>query len=142
MDPDQLAKRADGLATNENDSKGELDNRSESQKAFQPIKSSRSRSQGRPDQSLASSRRETSRGSGGQLSLQHSRSYGDGHGFVCFSGNDRHAEDGMPTEDDAENKAFEVQWEGGDDDPTNPRSMSRLRKWIIVLVVSSSSACV
>ena len=38
-------------------------------------------------------------------------------------------------------KPFEVGWEG-DDDPTNPRSMSTGRKWLIVLIVSTSSLCV
>ncbi|MCJ1395277.1 hypothetical protein MMC18_008161 [Xylographa bjoerkii] len=38
-------------------------------------------------------------------------------------------------------KNFEVGWDG-DDDPMNPRSMSTGRKWLIVLIVSSSSLCV
>lgn len=38
-------------------------------------------------------------------------------------------------------KEFEVDWDG-DDDPMNPRSMNKLRKWLIVLTVSSSSLCV
>ena len=42
---------------------------------------------------------------------------------------------------DAE-KDFEVKWEGGDDDPMNPRSMSEVRKWMVVLIVSASSLCV
>ncbi|KAL8839206.1 MAG: hypothetical protein Q9170_001855 [Blastenia crenularia] len=97
---------------------------------FQPIKS-RSRSPNR----------DRTRAAGKSLSLQHSRSYGDGHGFTCFSDNERHAEDGEPQGEDAEEKAFEVQWEG-EDDPAHPRSMSKLRKWTVVLIVSSSSACV
>ncbi|KAF2438008.1 MFS general substrate transporter [Karstenula rhodostoma CBS 690.94] len=35
-----------------------------------------------------------------------------------------------------------VRWEGGDADPMNPRSMTTLRRWCIVLVVSGSSLCV
>ena len=41
---------------------------------------------------------------------------------------------------DAE-KNFEVAWDG-DDDPMNPRSMRTSRKWLIVLIVSTSSLCV
>lgn len=35
-----------------------------------------------------------------------------------------------------------VKWEGGDADPMNPRSMTTLRRWCIVLIVSASSLCV
>ncbi|KAJ4350413.1 uncharacterized protein N0V89_009034 [Didymosphaeria variabile] len=35
-----------------------------------------------------------------------------------------------------------VRWEGGDADPMNPRSMTTLRRWCIVLIVSASSLCV
>lgn len=35
-----------------------------------------------------------------------------------------------------------VRWEGGDTDPMNPRSMTTLRRWCIVLIVSASSLCV
>jgi len=37
---------------------------------------------------------------------------------------------------------FLVKWEGGDADPQNPRSMSKMRRWCIVFIVSSSSLCV
>src|SRR6266498_3327260 len=43
-----------------------------------------------------------------------------------------------PVDDD---KAFEVQFEG-DDDPMSPRSFPTLRKWLIVITVCLSSACV
>lgn len=36
---------------------------------------------------------------------------------------------------------FEVSFTG-DDDPRSPRSMSNLRKWIIVIIVSTTSLCV
>lgn len=42
----------------------------------------------------------------------------------------------------AHEKEFEVTWDGGDDDPMNPRSMAYARKWIIVIIVSASSLCV
>lgn len=35
-----------------------------------------------------------------------------------------------------------VRWEGGDADPMNPRSMTRLRRWCILFIVSASSLCV
>ena len=38
-------------------------------------------------------------------------------------------------------KEFEVHWDG-DNDPMNPRSMSKARKWVIVLIVSATSLCV
>lgn len=37
--------------------------------------------------------------------------------------------------------SFEVSWDGPSD-PANPRSMSTARKWLIVLIVSSTSSCV
>ena len=37
--------------------------------------------------------------------------------------------------------SFEVKF-SGDEDPRSPKSLSTLRKWIIVLVVSSTSLCV
>jgi hypothetical protein len=37
---------------------------------------------------------------------------------------------------------YEVHCEGGDDDPLNPMSMSKARKWVIVVIVSASSLCV
>lgn len=37
---------------------------------------------------------------------------------------------------------YEVRWEGGDSDPLNPRSMSLLRKWVIVGITSFGSLCV
>ena len=35
-----------------------------------------------------------------------------------------------------------VTWDGGDHDPMSPRSFSKARKWIIVLIVSNASLCV
>ncbi|KAL8950409.1 MAG: hypothetical protein Q9222_003547 [Ikaeria aurantiellina] len=85
------------------------------------------------------SRRDNGPGSS-KPSLQHSRSYGDGHGFVCFSDDEDHTEEAR-RQGNADEKDFEVQWDG-DNDPMNPRSMSKARKWSIVLIVSSSSTCV
>lgn len=44
------------------------------------------------------------------------------------------------SEKDAEKRVM-VTWEG-DDDPMNPRSMSKARKWLVVIIVSASSLCV
>lgn len=69
------------------------------------------------------------------------RSYAAGDGYTCFSEDEERPN--IPSGDtaaDAE-KQFEVTWDG-DDDPMNPRSMPKLRRWLIVLVVSASSVCV
>lgn len=41
-----------------------------------------------------------------------------------------------------EKDPWEVRWDGGDNDPANPRSMTMARRWIIVIIVSASSLCV
>ena len=38
-------------------------------------------------------------------------------------------------------KQFEVTWDG-EDDPLNPRTMSKARKWLIVTILATSSTCV
>ncbi|KAH7120528.1 major facilitator superfamily domain-containing protein [Dactylonectria macrodidyma] len=40
------------------------------------------------------------------------------------------------------NDPFLVAWDCGDKDPMNPRSMSKARKWVAVIVVSLASFCV
>ncbi|PHH86414.1 hypothetical protein CDD83_10280 [Cordyceps sp. RAO-2017] len=40
-----------------------------------------------------------------------------------------------------EKDPFEVSWDGGDADPSCPRSMARGRKWLIVFIVSHASLC-
>jgi hypothetical protein len=46
-------------------------------------------------------------------------------------------------DDDAPEKdPFEVGWENGDSDPWCPRKFVKLRKWLIVFIVSSASLCV
>ena len=68
------------------------------------------------------------------------RSYGDGHGFSCV-GDDAKVPSAGHEDGQVSDKAFEVQWDG-DNDPMNPRSMGKARKWVIVLIVSASSLCV
>ncbi|KAG9233193.1 major facilitator superfamily domain-containing protein [Amylocarpus encephaloides] len=41
-----------------------------------------------------------------------------------------------------EKDPFEVRWDGGESDPMNPRSMTKARKWLVVIIVSLSSLCV
>ena len=79
------------------------------------------------------------RASGHSASLIRSRSYGDGHVYTAF-GKDEEVSTKEPAEQETE-KEFEVQWDG-DDDPMNPRCMSKTRKWIIVLIVSAGASCV
>jgi hypothetical protein len=67
------------------------------------------------------------------------------NGYGCDGNEDSMQEDGGDAEAGgahAEKDPFEVHWEGGDSDPLNPRSMTMARKWIVVIVVSTSSLCV
>ncbi|KAF2837454.1 MFS general substrate transporter [Patellaria atrata CBS 101060] len=68
-----------------------------------------------------------------------SRSYAGGDGYTHFPQDDDDRV-GDSCERGSE-KEFEVGWDG-DSDPMNPRSMSKLRRWSIVVVVSLSSLCV
>jgi hypothetical protein len=57
---------------------------------------------------------------------------------------DGSARDGSTTSrdhDSDDDDRFRVEFTG-DDDPRSPKSMSSLRKWLIVTIVSSSSLCV
>ncbi|KAF2745323.1 benomyl/methotrexate resistance protein [Sporormia fimetaria CBS 119925] len=65
------------------------------------------------------------------------RSYAASDGYIYFA-----EEEERPniSSGDTEDR-FLVAWEGVTD-PENPRSMSKLRRWLIVLIVSSSSLCV
>ena len=67
------------------------------------------------------------------------------NGYGCDGNEDSTQEDGGDAEAGgapAEKDLFEVHWEGGDSDPLNPRSMTMARKWVVVIVVSTSSLCV
>jgi hypothetical protein len=64
-----------------------------------------------------------------------------GDGYTCFDAepdNTRpnNSQPGVVTE-----QPYLVTWDG-DADPENPRSMSNLRRWTIVLICSASSLCV
>ena len=72
-------------------------------------------------------------------SLQRSRSYGNGYGCTTFHDDEDHSQDAEKGHNP--NNQFEVRF-SGDSDPMNPRSFSKIRKWIIVFIVSASSTCV
>lgn len=72
-------------------------------------------------------------------SLQRSRSYGNGYGCTTFHDDEEHSKDAEKGH--STDKQFEVRFDG-DSDPMNPRSFSKFRKWVIVLIVSASSTCV
>ena len=73
-------------------------------------------------------------------SISRSRS---NNGYGCDA-NDEDEESGDVEEGEVqvEKDPYEVRWEGGDNDPLNPRSMRLGRKWIVVVIVSASSLCV
>lgn len=99
--------------------------------AFAPIRGERSETGAAGDRTTSRSR---------PLSLHSSRSYGGGDGYGCMT-------EDVPVDPQEQDQAhdpekeFEVQWDG-DNDPMNPRSMGKPRKWLIVLVLSTSSLCV
>lgn len=47
-----------------------------------------------------------------------------------------------PSDDELEKDPFEVGWENGDNDISCPRSLDKMRKWVIVTIVASASFCV
>jgi len=77
--------------------------------------------------------------SGGGASFHSTRSYGDGHGWVCVAP-DPEAAKGEEDSEDSEEKQFEVKWD--DDDPHNPKNMNHAKKWMVVFIVSAGSTCV
>lgn len=101
------------------------------EKAFQPIKARGKKTEGAGPGHISASR---------PNSLHTTRSYGDGHGYTCFSADEEQQGADSGQAQDPE-KQFEVQWDGGSD-PMNPRSMSKPRKWLVVILVSMSSLCV
>jgi hypothetical protein len=88
--------------------------------------------------------RRHSRRSQDSRSLRTTRSHqsrAGGDGYTCFDAepdNTRpnNSKPGVVTE-----QPYLVTWDG-DADPENPRSMSNLRRWVIVLICSASSLCV
>lgn len=66
----------------------------------------------------------------------HSRAGPDG-----YTWHDHDAAPRKPIEDAAAERSFVVAFDG-DADPECPRSMSKLRRWMIVLICATSSLCV
>ena len=76
---------------------------------------------------------------GHSANLQRSRSYGNGYSCTTFNDDEESSKDEEKGRDP--NKQFEVRFDG-DSDPMNPRSFSKFRKWVIVIIVSAGSTCV
>jgi hypothetical protein len=71
------------------------------------------------------------------------RSQAGADGYTHFTHDDdeeKGNDDAHPN--DAEAEPYLVKWENGDADPLNPRSMTKLRRWAVVCIVSASSLCV
>ena len=103
-------------------------------KEFEPISGSGVATPSRPN---TLGRHRT--GASTRSSVSRSRSH---NGYGCDDNDNeedsRHdIEGGVPEKDQ-----YDVVWEGGDNDPENPRSMPLARKWLVVLIVSASSLCV
>lgn len=73
-------------------------------------------------------------------SIKSHQSRAGADGYTCFDDEERTPN--KSSGDTAVDEPFLVSWEGGDADPMNPRSMTKLRRWTIVCIVSASSLCV
>ncbi|KIW04343.1 uncharacterized protein PV09_04633 [Verruconis gallopava] len=70
-------------------------------------------------------------------SARSQRSHGGEDGYSCR----RDSEEIQIADVSGDDKQFEVKWDG-DNDPMNPRSRSKFRKWIVVLIMAGSALCV
>lgn len=124
------------------DRESSRDNRAdapEREKRYEPI--NRTESHGRAQTRL--SRQESGKSSRSSRSLERACSITDGYSHHAVD-NDRLQEPGeqeAPPPPPTVGEEFVVQWDGPGD-PGNPRTMSKGRKWMIVLVMSVGSACV
>jgi hypothetical protein len=64
-----------------------------------------------------------------------------GDGYTCFDAEPDNRRPNNSKPGAVTEQPYLVTWDG-DSDPENPRSMSKLRRWIIVLICSASSLCV
>ncbi|KAL2069451.1 hypothetical protein VTL71DRAFT_14130 [Oculimacula yallundae] len=102
-------------------------------KEFEPIGGSGEATPSRPN---TLGRHRT--GASTRSSVSRSRTH---NGYGCDDNDDDNS--GQDVEGGVvEKDPFDVVWEGGDMDPLNPRSMTKARKWLVVLIVSASSLCV
>jgi len=87
--------------------------------------------------------RSNSRARNGPNSLRSLSRARSNNGYGCDDTQDSSQEDVTDVEAGAQQKdPWEVRWDGGDNDPGNPRSMTMARRWVIVIIVSASSLCV
>ncbi|KAG8671497.1 hypothetical protein FPOAC2_04839 [Fusarium poae] len=63
------------------------------------------------------------------------------NGYSCNPYHEPDNDDG-DDENAPEKDPFEVNWENGDSDPWCPRKFVKMRKWLIIFIVSSASLCV
>jgi hypothetical protein len=88
--------------------------------------------------------RSQSRRSQDQRSLRSTKSHqsrAGGDGYTCFDAEPANTRPNNSKSGAVTEQPYLVTWDG-DADPENPRSMSKLRRWIIVLICSASSLCV
>ncbi|KAF6813831.1 major facilitator superfamily transporter [Colletotrichum sojae] len=83
-------------------------------------------------------------GAAGTRSLRHSRSLTRTRSQNGYSVDDYQNadDDANPPREPEKDDPFEIGFDGGDSDPLCPRSMGKLRKWVIVSIVSCASFCV
>ncbi|KAF2091599.1 putative MFS multidrug transporter [Saccharata proteae CBS 121410] len=85
-------------------------------------------------------------------SVHSHRSYAGGDGYTRWDeeeeisaqpgrGDAQHDSPAVGHDPAAGEKSFTVTWDG-ENDPANPRNMSKARRWLIVLIVAASSLCV
>lgn len=75
---------------------------------------------------------------GGSATLQRSHSCGNGYG--CTTYNDDEKTTKVAEKGQNHDKHFEVHFDG-EFDPMDPRSLSKIRKWVIVVILSAGSTC-
>lgn len=75
--------------------------------------------------------------------LHPTRSYVDGHGTYCGDKSHDDLPGGAQEVDleGADEKAFEVRWDGPDD-PLHPRNIHKARKWLVVIILAFGALCV
>jgi hypothetical protein len=73
------------------------------------------------------------------IKSHHSRAGGDG--YTCLDAEGTTQGPNKPRTGAVTEQPYLVTWDG-DADPENPRSMGKLRRWLIVLICASSSLCV
>ena len=104
----------------------------ESGAAFAPIQSNGSQLRAPP-----------SRGSNGSRGITRIRSQ---NGYSVDEEDEKKGDwtdaQGDRSPDNGQKDPFEVSWDGDENDPMCPRSYNKLRKWIIVVIVSNCSFCV